>query len=255
MRVSIFAAVWAAAVSLFAQTAPPPVFEVASIKPAGAGAIGLFTYPGGRIVANSLTLEMLIEEAFDIRPFQLTGGPGWIRNDRYTVEARPPASSELTSAKPSQPDSPNDEQRGMLRTLLADRFQLKVHRETKEGPVYLLVKGSKDTKLQEAKDKDARPWAGGLGGGRISGDGLAGVNISMGGLAAHLSEYMGHPVLDQTGLNGSFDFKYDQASDDPHPDVAAWIITSLQALGLKLEASKGTVETIVIDHAERPSEN
>jgi uncharacterized protein (TIGR03435 family) len=61
--------------------------------------------------------------------------------------------------------------------------------------------------------------------------------------------------LDQTGLNGSFDFKYDQASDDPHPDVAAWIITSLQALGLKLEASKGPVETIVIDHAERPSEN
>ncbi len=74
-------------------------------------------------------------------------------------------------------------------------------------------------------------------------------------LAARLSSYMGRPVLDQTGVNGSFDFKYDQVSDDPHPDVAAWIITSLQALGLKLEASKGPVDTIVIDHAEKPSEN
>jgi uncharacterized protein (TIGR03435 family) len=247
---------FAATVNLFSQTrTSPPAFEVASIKPAGSGAIGLFTYPGGRIVANSLTLEMLIEEAFSIQPFQLSGGPGWIRNDRYTIEARPPASSALSSAKPSPPDNPNDEQRQLLQTLLADRFQLKVHRETKDGPVYLLVKGGKETRLQEAKDKDARPWAGGLGGGRISGDGLAGVNISMSGLAARLSEYMGRPVLDQTGLNGSFDFKYDQVSDDTHPDVAAWIITSLQAIGLKLEASRGAVETIVIDHVEKPSEN
>lgn len=255
MRISTRIVACAATVSLFAQTVAPPAFEVASVKPAGGGAVGLFTYPGGRIVANSLTLELLIEEAFSIQPFQLAGGPGWIRNDRYTIEARPPASSGLSSAKPSPPDNPNDEQRQLLQTLLADRFQLKVHRETKNGPVYLLVKGGKEMRLQEAKDKDARPWAGGLGGGRISGDGLAGVNISMGGLAARLSEYMGRPVLDQTGLTGSFDFKYDQVSDDPHPDVAAWIVTSLQALGLKLEASRGPVETIVIDHAEKPSEN
>ncbi len=157
MRISLCAVTCAATISLFGQTAAPPAFEVASIKPAGNGAVGLFTYPGGRIVANSLTLELLIEEAFSIQPFQLSGGSGWIRNDRYTIEARPPASSGLSSAKPSPPDNPNDEQRQMLQTLLADRFQLKVHRETKDGPVYLLVKGGKETKLQEAKDKDARP--------------------------------------------------------------------------------------------------
>jgi uncharacterized protein (TIGR03435 family) len=84
---------------------------------------------------------------------------------------------------------------------------------------------------------------------------LAGKNISMPQLAKRLGRFMGRPVIDQTGLEGSFDFLYEQISDDPHPDVAAWIVTSVQALGLRLEASRGPVETIIVDHVERPSSN
>jgi uncharacterized protein (TIGR03435 family) len=251
LKLAIVSVVIASA-ALFGQT---PAFEVVSIKPAQGGAIGLFTYPGGRIIANSMTLELLMEEAFDVQPFQLSGGPAWMRKDRYQIEAKPPASSMLSKANPSPPDRPNEEQRQMLQALLADRFQLKIHREAKDGAIYLLVKGNKALKLQAPKNKDEAPWAGGLGGGNISGDGLAGKNISMPQLAKRLSTFMGRPVIDKTSLEGSFDFLYEQVSDDPHPDVAAWIITSVQELGLKLEASRVPVETIIVDHLERPSSN
>jgi uncharacterized protein (TIGR03435 family) len=132
---------------------------------------------------------------------------------------------------------------------------LKSHRETREGPVYILVRNKKELKLQSAKNKDDRPWVGGIPNGMITGNGIAGINISMPLLATRLSRYLERPVLDQTGLQGSFDFKFEYASDDPHPDVVSSILTSIQALGLKLESSKGPVETIVIDHAERPSAN
>jgi len=149
----------------------------------------------------------------------------------------------------------NDEQRQMLQTLLTDRFQLRYHRETKEGPVYLLVQGNKDLKLQDAKNASDRPWVGGMSGGGILGDGLWGTNISMQLLASRLSAYLEHPVLDQTGLKGSFDFKYEYHSGDAQPDVVASILTSVQGLGLKLEPAKGPVETFAIDHAEKPTGN
>jgi uncharacterized protein (TIGR03435 family) len=143
----------------------------------------------------------------------------------------------------------------MLQTLLIDRFQLKFHRETKEGPVYLLVRGKKELKLQNAKNRDDFPWAGSAAGGAPFAQGIAGTNISMAQLATRLSRPLGRPVLDQTGIEGPYDFKSDYASDDPDSDVISSILTSVQALGLKLESSKGPVETIVIDHAEKPSGN
>jgi uncharacterized protein (TIGR03435 family) len=143
----------------------------------------------------------------------------------------------------------------MLQTLLADRFKLKFHRETKEGPVYLLVKGNKELKLQDAKNKDDYPWAGSIAGGGIAGDGLAGINISMPLLATRLSWYLRRPVLDRTGLTGSYDFKFEYASDDPRAERIASIFASVQGIGLKLEAAKGPVETVVIDYAEKPSAN
>jgi uncharacterized protein (TIGR03435 family) len=236
----------------------PPAFEVASVKPADpqGRVIALSTYPGGRITVTWYTLEMLIEEALDVQPFQVSGGPHWIQVDRFDIAAKPPASSKSSQANPPYPKAPpNAEQRQMLRTLLADRFQLKFHRETREGPVYLLVKGSKGIKLEDAKDPTAFPWAGRIGGGAPSGNGLAGTNISMPLLATRLSGYLGRTVLDRTGLEGSFDFKFEYVSDDPHPDVISSIFASVQGIGLKLEASKGPVETIVIDHAEKPAEN
>jgi uncharacterized protein (TIGR03435 family) len=143
----------------------------------------------------------------------------------------------------------------MLQTLLTDRFQLKFHRETREGPVYFLTRTNKKLKLTEAKDKTAYPWAGNPGGGAFGGNGLAGINISMPLLVARLSRQLERPVADQTGLEGSFDFKIEYMSDDSHPDVTSSILTSIQELGLKLEAGKGPVDTIVIERVEKLAGN
>ncbi len=236
----------------------PPAFEVASVKPAVPSPMGrgIYTYPGGRIAAYGYTLEKLIEEAFRVQPFQVSGGPRWIREDRYDVVAKPPESSKSSKSMPPYPKAPpNDEQRQMLQTLLQDRFRLQYHRETREGPVYLLVRTNKDLKLQDAKNKDDYPWAGSVGGGAFSGDGLAGINVSMEELARRLSPYLERLVLDQTGLTGSYDFKYEYHSGDAESDRIASILTSVQALGLKLEPGKSPVETWIVDRAERPAEN
>jgi len=253
-----------ASVRLFAQAVVnPPAFEVASIKPsnpqAGRGGLGtgLYTYPGGRIVVSNFNLMQLIGETFDTSLFRFPNAPAWVNDDRYDIEARPPASSEASKSNPRMfKMPPNDEQREMLQTLLVERFHLKFHRETKEGSVYLLSKGNKTPKLQEAKDKEAYPWAGSfVGGGGFSTDGMAGINITMSQLAKRLTPLMGHPVLDHTGLSGAFDFKIVGTSDDARADEISNIISSLAGLGLKLEASKAPLETVIIDHAEKPSDN
>jgi uncharacterized protein (TIGR03435 family) len=234
-----------------------PEFEVASVKPWASREFGgVYTYPGGRVAFRGCTLQYLIEQAFNLRPFQVSGGPGWMQNERYDIDAKPPASSKSSQSMPPYPKAPpNEEQRQMLQSLLVERFQVKYHRETREGPVYLLVTRNKALKLVDSKDKSAYPWAGSLGGGGISGDGLAGINESMEDLAKRLSPYLGRLVLDRTGLSGSFDFKVQYASADPRPDVISMILASVHDLGLKLESSKGPVEGVVIEHAEKPSAN
>jgi bla regulator protein BlaR1 len=200
---------------------------------------------------------MLIEFAFDVQPFQVSGGPAWMREYRYEIEARPPSTSKSSQANPSTPKAPlNEEQREMLQSLLMDRFQLQFHRETRQGPVYLLTLGNKELKLKEVKHESEFEWVGSVhGGGGINGDGLVGKNISMPVLAQQLSLYLKKPVFDQTGLNGFFDFEYKYDNNEVQPDVISCILTSLQGIGLKIKPSQGPVETIVIDHAEKPSAN
>jgi uncharacterized protein (TIGR03435 family) len=199
---------------------------------------------------------MLIENALDVQAFQIDGGPGWIHTDRYDIDARVPASSESSKARPSVPNAPmNAEQREMLLTLLGDRFQLQFHRETRTGSVYFLVKGNKALKLEPTKTVSDFPWVGSPNNGDVRGDGIAGKSVSMPVLAERLSFYLGRPVMDQTGIKGFFDFQYDYLSDDPHPDVISTIITSVEQLGLKLASGKGPIEAIVVDHVEKPSPN
>jgi uncharacterized protein (TIGR03435 family) len=95
----------------------------------------------------------------------------------------------------------------MLQSLLMDRFQLQFHRETRQGPVYLLTLAKGPLKLNEVKNKGEFEWVGGLKGGGINGDGLAGENISMPVLAKRLSPYLQRSVFDETGLKGFFDFR------------------------------------------------
>jgi uncharacterized protein (TIGR03435 family) len=211
------------------------------------------------VVIGHSTLELLVQFAFDVEPFQISGGPDWMRDnhERYEIEARPSSTSKSSNLNPSTRKAPlSDEQREMLQSLLIDRFQLRFHRETRQGPVYLLALGKKELKLKEVKHESEFEWVGSVKGGGIDGDGLAGKNISMPVMAQRLSGYLQKPVLDQTGLKGYFDFEYKYDNDEEvHPDVVACIVTSLQALGLKLKPSQGPVETIVIDHAEKPSAN
>ncbi len=228
-----------------------------SVKPATSRELnGFYTYPGGRVGCRGCMLQYLLEKAFDLQEFQLAGGPAWMVADRYDIEAKPPASSMSShSNPPSAKAPPNEEQRQMLQSLLMDRFQLQYHRETKEGPIYLLVRGKKQLRMEDSKDKGAYPWSGSLHGGMIVGDGLAGINESMADLAWRLSRYLGRPVLDRTGLAESYDFQVEYQADGPDPDVISMMMATVQDLGLKLEVSKGPIETVVIEHAAKPSAN
>jgi uncharacterized protein (TIGR03435 family) len=138
----------------------------------------------------------------------------------------------------------------MLQALLIDRFQLKYHVETREVETYLLELGKGKLNLQPPKDKSAYPWAGGDYQTFYSGK-----NISMPKLAVRLSEWLERPVTDQTGLSGSFDFEYKPGDVDNNADITGFLLTAMKALGLELKASKGSIQTIVIDHIERPSPN
>ena len=252
MRTTLAVACLLSTCNLHAQ----PAFEVASVKPGATREIGgVYNYPGGRVGFRGCTLEYLVEEAFDVRDFQVTGAPTWAQADRWDIDAKPPDSSPLSRVNPPYTKfALYPEQRRMLQSLLADRFHLKIQRTTKEGPVYLLVKNGKPLKLTDAKDKDAFPWSGGMSGGGLVGDGIKGANESMEDLASRLSEYLDHPVLDRTGISGSYDFRVEY-SRETHPDIVAMIFAVLPELGLKLESSKGPVETIVIESVSRPSEN
>ena len=198
----------------------------------------------------------MLWEAFHVHPFQITGGPRWITEDRYNVEAKPPANSKSAKFMPAYPKVPPiDEQRQMLQTLLIERFHIQLHRETREGPVYFLTRTSKDLKLEPAKNPDEYPWAGGLGGGGFMGDGIRGTNITMAQLAERLGRELGRNVIDQTGISGAYDFRMEYHGDPDHPDTNASIFASLQGLGLKMETGRAPVEYIVIDSAEKPSGN
>jgi uncharacterized protein (TIGR03435 family) len=205
------------------------------------------------------TIDMLVRLAFDVQPYQIVGVPSWAHSERYSIDAIPPESSESRDLKISTPTNAlTDEQRQMLQSLLIDRFQLKFHRDIKTGLVYSLTRGSESLRLLPPQHPDYQPWAGSNAGGVFNGDGIAGSNISMPLLAKKLSVILQRPVLDETGVSGSFDFKYQYTNFDPvadNHDVIASILTSVEAIGLKLKSTKGTIENIVIDHIERPSPN
>ena len=236
-----------------------PAFEVASVKlksPQTRFINTLLTYPGGRITCGGCNFQYLMMEAFDIQPFQISGFPDWARDERYDIEAKPPASSKSSRANPPYAKAPpNEEQRQMLVALLVERFRLQYHRESKPGPVYRLVRTDKKLKLEEPEDKNDFPWVGAPQGGAIGYNGIAGKNISMPLMAFRLSRYLERPVLDQTGLEGSFDFKYQYQPEEGERDVVSSILMSVQQIGLKLEAGKGPVETIVIDRVEKLAAN
>ncbi len=240
-----------------------PSFEVATIKPVDPHArtieVGVHVDPGGTVRLDGLPLKAMIQVAFDVSYWQIKGSEDWMDKQQYNLVAKPPEAIRET-----MPDtrhtlfSIKDERlRQMLQTLLIERFQLKIHRETSTGNVYLLEKSGKTLRLKpvEVAAVNASPY-GNLGEtGWAEGWGL--FNETMPELAKFASDYEMHrPVLDRTGLTGAFKYRsaHEDASTywmDPHGSF----LRLMNELGLKLVPATGPVEMLVIDHAEHPSPN
>jgi uncharacterized protein (TIGR03435 family) len=220
--------------------------------------------PDGGFIAKGALLRDLACEAYDVPPSTCLGGPAWLSSDRYDIEAKPDGmiAERLQTLTPEQWNSVQNQ---MIIALLADRLKLKVHRETKELPIFALVVSKGGPKLQEAKAGDMYPKGlkgadgQGLGAGSTSiGNGrLIAQGISMGRLAEQLTDKLEHIVQNHTGLTGVYDFTLRYSDDDASANsVAPSIFTAIQEqLGLKLESTKAPVSVLVIDHVERPSAN
>jgi uncharacterized protein (TIGR03435 family) len=226
--------------------AAPLAFEVASVKPIpppipSGGGPWIVTH--GRFKAETGYVRGMIGWAHHVLAAQVKGGPDWIDSEPYYVDAR----AENPEAGPEQI-------RAMLETLLADRFKLTVHRETQEGQVYDLVVGKNGPKLEDAKDgrRNLINWTG-LGQVTFT------ENSTLLGLINILSSLLSAPVLDKTNMRGSYNFSLhfiDPRFPHPQQDDSPDLLTAVQEqLGLRLQAVKGPVEVLVIDHIERPSAN
>jgi uncharacterized protein (TIGR03435 family) len=237
---------------------PRPTFEVASIKPNQTGERPSITAStGGTLRATNETLKYLIEWAYNIQDYQISGGPKWIDTAGYDIVAKP----EHTYT-PSQETIGYSRQ--LVQSLLEDRFKLVLQRTTKEVPVYTLVVGKDGPKLSE-REKPANPTDARMSGGRGL---MVGRGVMMWLVVQRLSSVVGRPVVDETGLRQYYDFRLEWTPDEPtgapgdggnalsSDHSGPSILTALQEqLGLKLETRKGPVDVLVIDHVESPSEN
>jgi uncharacterized protein (TIGR03435 family) len=244
----------AAALAVAAQGGAP-AFEVASVKPNADAVLvfsGITTISNGRLSARAMTVKELIAGAYRVQSRQITGGPAWVDSERYDIEAR-------ASDAVGEPQL-----RLMLQTLLADRFRVRVRRETRDGPVYALVVAPDGPKMKPSSGECTE------GPGLVTLYGrLIGKCGSADKIAASLSLVMDRPVIDRTALAGSFaDIRLDWVPDDtqfpgwgrglkPVSDPAgASLFTAIQEeLGLRLEPARGTIEITIIDAAERPAAN
>jgi len=236
------------ALTLHALHAQAPAFEIASIKPSQTGGKPtLSAAPGGRINATNVTLKYLILWAWDLHPYQISGGPPWLDSATFDIIATP--------QRPLYPSPDNIEiSRQMMRNLLADRFKLAVTLAEKELPRYALVHISNGPALKAVEKwqnpTDMRVRSGSPGH-------LTGEKVTMALLTQILSDITGRAVADKTGLTGYYDFKLDWTPDDAPSDLASpSIFTALEEqLGLKLESEKGPVRVLTINTLETPSEN
>ncbi len=232
-----------------AQTAAPRMtptsFDVVSIKPnqTGGEARRAGPSPGGMFTAINVSLRLLISRAFGVAEFQVVRGPGWVDSEKYDIPAKADTPLEMT----------REEMRPCLQALLAGRFQLKFHRETKEGSVYSLVVGRNGSKLREHSGAGTSSIGVSSGNGKAD---ITGTKVSMARLAEYLSGQEGRPVVDNTRLGGEYDFRVEWATEETIGSSEPSLFTALQELlGLKVDAIRGPVEMIVIDSAERASAN
>lgn len=256
--------------TLQAQT--PLQFEVATVKPADPNQPGvrIMFQPGGGLKVDGGSVKMMITLAYNLRDFQVTGGPSWIASERYDILAKAEQSADPIPFQKMTEAQRTEFQQGIkdrLKTLLADRFQLVVRQETKEMPIYALVQAKNGSKLKVSDPDNLGKQQGiSMRPGEISGM-FGPVRF----LADSLSNIVGRPVIDKTGLDGKYDWKLEWTPDRSQmppgmvrpenpanpPDISGpSIFTALEEqLGLKLEAQKGPAPVIIVERAEKPSAN
>ncbi len=252
-KTTVFCGVFLTSAAVLAQPpdpSPAHEFDAASIKPSkeGPGHTGWHSDPG-LVTLQNQSLKGLVAIAWTLQDNQVEGGPKWMDSDRYLIQAR--------TAGPS--DDP--EMRLMLQSLLKERFHLTFHMETKVVPGFALVTAKNGLKIEPTKDPAAGSRSS-TNNGHMDASGM-----SMERLATWLARTLRSPVSDATGVAGVFDMKleWDPASVRPAPTqdapsvdgpTAPSIFTALQdQLGLKLEARKVSIQILVVDRAEKPSEN
>jgi uncharacterized protein (TIGR03435 family) len=232
-------------------------FDVVSIRPSDPLNDHLKIQVSAGTLTATISIKTLIEQAYGIQDFQLSGGPGWLDSSKYDIIAKSSEMGDPSKLEPSQEEAYQERWGQMLQSLLIDRFQLKVHHSTKELPVYALVVAKGGPKL-----KDAKPHALAVLYTQTPGQ-LRCSGASMPAFAKELLELgLGRYVLDKTGLAGRYDFTLHWTPDADLDGSASKdasgpsLFTAVQEqLGLKLESTRGPVPTLVIDHVERPSEN
>jgi uncharacterized protein (TIGR03435 family) len=246
------------------HAAEQPRFEVASIKlsvpgPDGRLHMGIEVYPGGRVEISAFRFKALVSTAFHLSGWQVSGGGAWVLKDYYTIEAKPSEEMQrsIKDLRHGLFDIEDERLREMLQALLIDRFKLKYHRETKTGDVYLLERNGKTLRLVPSEGKGPNPA---IDMSATSSIGWASrwviFNTSMPQLAKFAGDsYLHAAVLDRTGLSGQFDYREAVEHEEGARGDDVSFLNMLSTVGLKLERSRGPVETLVIDNAEKPSPN
>ena len=254
----------AAAISALGQAQSlPKEFDVATIKPNASNdnRFMIRPLPGGGLTITGVPLRMLIMEAYDVRTFQVSGGPGWMNTDRWDIEAK-------TEGVKGQ--LPIGQTLKMLQVLITHRFHLEVHHDTKEMTIYALVVGKNGSKLTPHTGEPPQP----TDRLRVRSGSLSAKQVGIAALVRQLTLQLGRQVIDKTGLTDQYDFKLEWSPEPgqggpesiglppdarlppPAESNGPSIFTALQEqLGLRLDAQKGPVDVIVVDRAEKPDEN
>ena len=245
-----------------AQVQPPPTnqdvaakpltYDYVTVKPGthmAGGGMRMSSTPNS-FSATNVSLESLIMSAYGLQMDDLIAGlPGWAKSATFDIDAKMAADTFAAYQKlPRKQQAEQD--RGMMQALLKDRFNLKVHHVTRQLPVYALIIAKSGSKLKESKTK--------LGGGSVRDGQIDYRDADLDTLAYSLSGEVDRIVLDETGLKGKYDLTLKWTPDEERgaADAGPSIFTAVQEqLGLKLESTTGPVDTIVVDHIERPSPN
>jgi uncharacterized protein (TIGR03435 family) len=228
----------------------PLRFEVASIRPhpfVGDEPSNRRVYPGGRFVATATTVRTLLRIAFGTDDNRMSGAPGWIDSETFDIDA--------ITADHAEVETPQQFQQLIL-ALLQDRFQLKFHREQKEGPVYWLEldkPGKLGPALKLSTPESQPSMSTNSNRSRVA---MKASKASITEIAATLQRQTGRPIEDHTDLKGTFDFQIEWAPEGTADAVVPSLSTVLtEQLGLKLQSARSTIEILVIDQIAHPSAN